>query len=364
MSNATQELPLLSICVPTYNRAHFLQHLLTSMQEVRVVCGNAIELCFSNNCSTDNTAELIAEWTPKLNLRSITQSENVGSTRNIIAVTRLARGRWIHIVGDDDTLYAENYLKLLEVLRSAEPETWVLTEVVAGESRGVNLIGLKDGDFTVRSFRKITLRTGIVRYGFIGQHVFPADHVEAFNSLPVEAFNLWAHIGLLLRHLGREGRVLVWRLPVVRQAGGGAGLFWSADDWARLQLCRWIIVHYAKQGTGRAAWFYNVLIMREMYGVVGLKIPISWKLHEPKSFNKSAIGTYWTACDRLGWIKVMAFPLILLLLFLRVVSLDLLNYSPLRSYLEVVRGRYRTEKNNLSNFDGMKREGEKSRLSN
>ncbi len=359
MSDAHQEPPLISICIPTYNRAHFLPNLFRSLDEVRLICGEQVEFCISNNCSSDGTAELISEWTAKLKLRVITQSENIGSTRNTIEVSKLARGRWIQVVGDDDTLYSENYARIVDVLRIAEAETWVLSEVSVGKARGANLRGLKTGVSASYSFRWTLLRTGLSRYGFIGQHLIPAVHLSALHSVSPKAFVLWPHIGLFLRHIGQQGRVLVWRFSLVRQAGGGSGLFWRADDWAKLQLFCWVIIHHAKQGAGLVTLFYNSILIREMYGLVGLKVLLSWKLHEPASYNDRAIGVYWKACRGLGWMAVLAAPFFALVLFLRIVSLKVLNYSPFRTYIFEVRKRYTTEKDNLSKFDGMKREGDK-----
>ena len=55
---------LLSICIPTYNRASFLKEALSRVlsQLSQIKDNNKIELLVSDNCSTDNTAEVVSEF--------------------------------------------------------------------------------------------------------------------------------------------------------------------------------------------------------------------------------------------------------------------------------------------------------------
>ncbi|MBK7095860.1 MAG: glycosyltransferase [Saprospiraceae bacterium] len=57
---------LLSITIPTYNRASFLKETLKQLffqfDEIDI---NQIEIIVSDNCSTDNTSEVIFEFVKK-----------------------------------------------------------------------------------------------------------------------------------------------------------------------------------------------------------------------------------------------------------------------------------------------------------
>ena len=56
--------PLLSICIPTYNRAKYLENTLDSIVQ-NSVFNNRIEIVISDNASTDNTRELCENYSSK-----------------------------------------------------------------------------------------------------------------------------------------------------------------------------------------------------------------------------------------------------------------------------------------------------------
>jgi len=55
--------PLLSICIPTYNRAECLKESLKKM--IPVCSENNIQICVSDNASPDDTPKVMAGFTRK-----------------------------------------------------------------------------------------------------------------------------------------------------------------------------------------------------------------------------------------------------------------------------------------------------------
>jgi abequosyltransferase len=52
--------PLLSICIPTYNREKYLKSAIESvLSQADEKNRNLIEICISDNCSKDNTEKLV-----------------------------------------------------------------------------------------------------------------------------------------------------------------------------------------------------------------------------------------------------------------------------------------------------------------
>ena len=125
--------PLISICVPTYNRSKCLRSLFEVLLRVKKAHRDIVEVCVSNNCSTDDTTNVIAEWRDLLDIKDITQDENIGCMRNCVAVTSISTGRWVLIMGDDDSINTNNFTKLLEVLHTSAAN-WVFCGV--GDSFG------------------------------------------------------------------------------------------------------------------------------------------------------------------------------------------------------------------------------------
>jgi len=57
--------PFLTIAIPTYNRAIYLKNLLNCIvPQAEDLCG-LVQICISNNSSTDNTREIIADFKKK-----------------------------------------------------------------------------------------------------------------------------------------------------------------------------------------------------------------------------------------------------------------------------------------------------------
>ena len=94
----------LSICVPTYNRAGFLYELLQSI--VLNPPGHSVEVCISDNCSTDATEEVVRRCQKSANIpiRYHRNSENRGPDYNYLKAVELAHGDYCWLMGSDDQL--------------------------------------------------------------------------------------------------------------------------------------------------------------------------------------------------------------------------------------------------------------------
>jgi glycosyltransferase involved in cell wall biosynthesis len=97
---------LLSIVIPTYNRAIFLENLLACIIPQTEKVRGEIEICISNNCSTDNTREIVANFQKKypglINYNE--NKKNLGFDRNVLLVMEMARGDFVWLLGDDDMI--------------------------------------------------------------------------------------------------------------------------------------------------------------------------------------------------------------------------------------------------------------------
>ncbi len=111
--------PLLTIAIPTWNRAPFLAELLQVLQEQRAALPpEAIELLVCDNHAEDDTPQVIASWQrPGLPIRHVRHAENLGSDRNVAACHNLARGRYVWILGDDDLPLDGVLRRLLDFLQ-------------------------------------------------------------------------------------------------------------------------------------------------------------------------------------------------------------------------------------------------------
>ncbi|HEY6124351.1 MAG TPA: glycosyltransferase family 2 protein, partial [Steroidobacteraceae bacterium] len=198
--------PTLSICIPTYNRAANLRNLFRSLTEVKTLFREQIEICISNNASPDDTAAVIAEHEAALDLKVAHQTENIGATRNIIAVTKMMSGNWGIWVGDDDEVLPAAIAELLKYLGTIDRNGWVLVETQNLEGGDQYLKQFREGEYQSPEYRRALLKHGIYSLSFMGVHVFPRSAVPAFSVLTVEEGQPWPQIAVLMRLLIEAGQ--------------------------------------------------------------------------------------------------------------------------------------------------------------
>lgn len=95
--------PLLSICVPTYNRSQKLKTLLSYFFTEKVWTNNQIEVIISNNYSSDDTQKLLNSICYS-NTTIFHQKENIGLIGNLLFLQKKAKGKFIWFIGDDDVI--------------------------------------------------------------------------------------------------------------------------------------------------------------------------------------------------------------------------------------------------------------------
>ena len=94
----------LSICIPTYKRAGYLNDVLTDLFEQPVELG-PFEVLVGDNASPDDTPLVLHDWARRRpEVRYVRQTENVGVYGNLVTVYRLAKGRYSVYLADDDRL--------------------------------------------------------------------------------------------------------------------------------------------------------------------------------------------------------------------------------------------------------------------
>lgn len=111
--------PLLSICIPTYNRAEILNNTLNALTSDPAF-NNEIEIVISDNCSPDNTTEVCKKYTKIFpNVKYYRNEENV-KDRNFLTVLERAEGEYLKIINDTVTFKQGKLSKVLECIKSAD----------------------------------------------------------------------------------------------------------------------------------------------------------------------------------------------------------------------------------------------------
>ncbi len=110
---------LLSILIPTYNRAHNLDtqlSLITALQK-----SINFKIIVSNNCSTDNTVDIVKRWQLNNDIEYFEQNENVGFDRNLCTCINLVETDYFWILGDSTIIELTPFIEINKILSSDKP---------------------------------------------------------------------------------------------------------------------------------------------------------------------------------------------------------------------------------------------------
>lgn len=130
--------PLVSICIPTYNRASMAGDAIRSALSQSY---KNIEVLVVDNASTDAIRDVVASFSDP-RLRLIVNPRNLGLFGNFNRCVELARGSYVHILHSDDSIepgFTETCVRFMEENPSVAM-TFTPAEFVTGQSRSLQQV--------------------------------------------------------------------------------------------------------------------------------------------------------------------------------------------------------------------------------
>lgn len=113
--------PLLSLCIPIYNRLEYLKRMLERFLEDKILFEETIDLLISDNCSTDDLESCVNEFKSKgLKITYNRNQKNLGSDRNFLYCFNHAKGKYCWLLGSDDIPVKGFLNSLVTVLQEKE----------------------------------------------------------------------------------------------------------------------------------------------------------------------------------------------------------------------------------------------------
>src|SRR5215467_89544 len=113
-SSAAQPIrPLLTIAIPTYNRARCLRELLSGLTD-QLKNESRVELIISDNASPDETTAVVKDFVARgLQVRYIRNATNIGPDANFLQCFEQAQGKYVWLFSDDDLLVPGGIAKII-----------------------------------------------------------------------------------------------------------------------------------------------------------------------------------------------------------------------------------------------------------
>lgn len=210
---------LLSIAIPTYNRARQLEYgLKRLLAQVSEEMQSMIEIHVTDDCSTDDTPNMMANLckeNPFIHYERC--ASNIGLEKNLIACTHRCKGKYLWIFGDDDFLEFDDSLScVLSLLKDDNYPFFILnrtrrsfdlTQLLSENwmrldpSNNIDYLGLRD----------FCAEWGIISIiGFISANIFLR---EKFLSVNADKYwgTMYPQLGMMLEAFANEPCKLISR---------------------------------------------------------------------------------------------------------------------------------------------------------
>lgn len=195
-----QPTPLLTIAIPTYNRAEKLAQLLDSIFVESKLLSWPIEILVSDNASTDDTPRIANGYVSRGLIRFRRNSTNIGFDRNVAAVIGCARGEFVWLMGDDDRVAPGFLPRLGSILRSETVDFVIACDVREDRPLENNLARFFGVTESVRGpLKEFLLRHGVFGILFaMGHAIFRRTAAEGFERVAAQR-TAFGHVFVLAR---------------------------------------------------------------------------------------------------------------------------------------------------------------------
>lgn len=202
---------LLSICIPTRNRAKYLREMLAAFaQQINAsqIGPDRVAFYISDNASDDGeTPGIISEFQQRVPAAFCSRNPvNIGGDGNILHVRTLGRGKYLWVVGDDEILCDGAVTTVLRLLEKYEPGL-----IIAFDRKYELKIPRPQVFSDYRAFAKECLRFNthaLAEHSLISCNVFRADcHDAAYAKEKIQTS--FGHMFGMIRPLMKNKATIV-----------------------------------------------------------------------------------------------------------------------------------------------------------
>jgi glycosyltransferase involved in cell wall biosynthesis len=218
-----------SICIPTYNRAHLLPYAVHSV--LNQTYGD-FELIICDDASSDSTPDIVAQWNDP-RIRYIRHPENIKRSRNMRSGFEAAQGQYFIKFDDDDALTPTFLAQTVAVLEQQPTVDFVCTDhwVINAQSQRDEAATRQNSE----KWKKDRLTRGIIpdlvsetfhhQSLQVGSTLFRLDCLQQVDFMRFEAdgcedFDLLVRLALM----GKTGYFIPEKLMEYRFHGGQTSL--------------------------------------------------------------------------------------------------------------------------------------------
>lgn len=206
---------LLSFTIPTFNRANYLNDLLSQLipqcDELNEAKLKLIKIIISDNASTDNTQEIIKKW-QRPYLKNIRNSKNIGGDPNFIECVKKSQGQYIWICGDDELLCPNAIEKVLSIIQTESPALIIASDKAYNPRLQTNSLFANYQEF-LSHFSNIDpyypLSHTLISTNIFKRNIY--NESIATMRLPTN----YAHMYAIMPSLSHNGKIYAFKEPII-----------------------------------------------------------------------------------------------------------------------------------------------------
>jgi hypothetical protein len=216
---------LLTIAIPTYNRADLLNKQLSWLSQAIKGYESDCEILVSDNCSTDNSQEVINKWQKNLGhitFHSNKNSENIGVIKNVTYCLEAAKTKYVWAIGDDDPIQNRAITYVLDKIKQHENLSLLLLNFsgrnkITGEAvHPPKIVGNRwfdieseDANGDGKAIFEHSFAKSVGAVIFLSSTIFRTDVVQKAMQLWPEGKDNWIYFGYLTGYSAAHGNVIV-----------------------------------------------------------------------------------------------------------------------------------------------------------
>jgi len=216
------ETPLLSIAIPTFNRAKYLDRLLRTLLE-QMPIGPRVELLVSDNASPDETAAVVAAYQNRgMEIRYIRNESNIGTDRNILQLFAQASGKYVWIFSDDDLIAPGTLERVLGALSLNQYDMICISAYFFKGDYTHHRRFTPTPDLDCARAEDLALHVHVL-FTFISGIIINKELISSVPHPPFESLfdtNL-AQLGPIFTALNHQRKSLLIRDPLIAATGNG-----------------------------------------------------------------------------------------------------------------------------------------------
>lgn len=221
---------LLTVAVPTYNGANTIRNMLDLLLPQ---CDERVEVLVSDNYSTDDTPQIIAEYQKRYPyIKHVRNEKNIGPDANFLQCMRMASGKFVHLLSDDDVMIEGALPQILSFLEKYEDVSLVYLYTKGFRGKYINQESCSApskrplSDICTTD-KKVFMDYAGYYWGFISSFIISKERFDSIQSPEKYFGTFWLQSYIhILCCAGNDSKVGVVAVPCI-----GAGIYVNVSNF-------------------------------------------------------------------------------------------------------------------------------------